>query len=47
MWNKLVKKLAGYAFTWGLRILTEKYGEGKPVPPPPARKPRHRKTYVN
>lgn len=46
MWNKLVKYVAGKAFNWGLKVLTEKYGEGKPVPQPKA-KPRSRKPYIN
>lgn len=44
MWNKALKWAAGKAFQWGLRVLTEKYGEGKTVPPT---KPKHRKPYVN
>ena len=42
MWDRFLKWAAGHAFQWGLRILTERFGEGKP-----SRKVvRHRKPYV-
>ncbi len=46
-WKKALKWAAGKAFTWGLKILTEKYGEGKPLPKPLQKKTQHRKPYVN
>jgi len=47
-WDRFVKWLAGRAFTWGLKMLTEKYGEGgeRPMPRLHLHKPRHRKPYI-
>jgi hypothetical protein len=40
MWKSLVKKLAGYAFQWGLKVLTEQYGAEATVPPKRRGKPK-------
>ncbi len=44
MWKKLLKKIAGVAFTWGLKKLTE---EVQPTTPSPSKKVRLRKPYTH
>ena len=45
MWKLVPKKLAGYAFTWGLKKLTELSPEDAPKDAP--RKPKTRKPYAH
>ena len=46
MWKQLLKKLAGVAFTWGLKTLTELSPEDAPKSDP-QRKPKTRKPYAH
>lgn len=46
LWKKLLKKVAGKAFTWGLKKLTELSPESVASTPAP-RKPRTRKPYAH